>query len=108
MTSSRGLSLMSFIWLRSVNAYAMQLCKQGLEYLKKLWGKSALLAAIRNKYGFHFPKVDETEAAFQAAIADADFDDMWKVFFSHHGFNSMFLFCDVISAKGIAAEAGVA
>ena len=71
-------------------------------------GKSALLAAVRNNYGFHYPKVDETEAAFQAAIADADFDGMWKVYFSHHGFNSMFLFCDVISTKGIAAEAGVA
>lgn len=33
---------------------------------------------------------------------------MWKVYFSHHGFNSMFLFCDVISTKGIATEAGVA
>lgn len=79
-----------------------------LAYLKKLMGKSALLAAVRNNYGFHYPKVNETEEAFQAAIADADFDGMWKVYFSHHGFNSMFLFCDVIWTKGIAAKAGVA
>jgi hypothetical protein len=93
------------------NDYKDKLDKNGsdaLAYLKKLMGKSALLAAVRNNYGFHYPKVDETEEAFQAAIADADFDGMWKVYFSHHGFNSMFLFCDVISTKGIAAEAGVA
>ena len=44
---------------------------------------------------------------FQAAIADAEFDGMWKVYLSNSGFNSMFLFCDVIPIKGIAAEAGV-
>lgn len=91
--------------------YSGKLDKKGsdaLAYLKQLMGNSALLAAVRNNYGFHYPKVDETEAAFQAAIDDTDFDGMWKVYFSYHGFNSMFLFCDVISTKGIAAEAGVA
>jgi hypothetical protein len=100
-----------FVKSKIGNDYKDKLDKKGskaLDYLKKLMGKSALLAAVRNNYGFHYPKVDETEAAFQAAIADADFDAMWKVYFSHHGFNSMFLFCDVISTKGIAAEAGVA
>jgi hypothetical protein len=100
-----------FVKSKIGNDYKDKLDKKGsdaLTYLKKLMGKSALLAAVRNNYGFHYPKVEETEAAFQAAIADADFDGMWKVYFSHHGFNSMFLFCDVISTKGIAAEAGVA
>jgi hypothetical protein len=100
-----------FVKSKIGNDYKDKLDKKGsdaLAYLKKLMGKSALLAAVRNNYGFHYPKVDETEAAFQAAIADEDFDGMWKVYFSHHGFNSMFLFCDVISTKGIAAEAGVA
>jgi hypothetical protein len=99
-----------FVKSKIGNDYKDKLDKKGsdaLVYLKKLMGKSALLAAVRNNYGFHYPKVDETEAAFQAAIADSDFDEMWKVYFSHHGFNSMFLFCDVISTKGIAAEAGV-
>lgn len=82
--------------------------KEALARLKKIMGKSALLAAVRNNYGFHYPDVDETEAAFQAAVVDSGLDDMWKVFFSHHGFNSMFLFCDVISIKGIAAEVGAA
>jgi hypothetical protein len=81
--------------------------RNSLAYLKSLMGKSALFAAIRNNYGFHHPGADATEAAFQAAVADADFDAMWKVFYSHHGFNSIFLFCDVIATKGIAAEAGV-
>jgi hypothetical protein len=100
-----------FVKSKIGNDYKDKLDKKGsdaLAYLKELMGRSALLAAVRNNYGFHYPKVDETEAAFQAAIADADFDGMWKVYFSHHGFNSMFLFCDVISTKGIAAEAGVA
>ena len=99
-----------FVSSKIGNDYKDRLDKKGneaLACLKKLLGKSALLAAVRNNYGFHYPKVDETEAAFQAAIADADFDNMWKVFFSQHGFNSLFLFCDVISTKGIAAEVGV-
>lgn len=100
-----------FIKSKIGNDYKDKLDKKGgdaLTYLKKLLGKYAIFAAVRNNYAFHYPKEDETEAAFQAAIADADFDNMWKVYFSHHGFNSMFLFCDVISTKGIAAEAEVA
>jgi hypothetical protein len=99
-----------FVKSKIGNDYKDKLDQEGsdaLASLKKLMGKSALLAAVRNNYGFHYPKVDETEKAFQAAITDAGFDDMWKVYFSHHGFNSMFLFCDVISTKGIAANAGV-
>jgi hypothetical protein len=100
-----------FVKSKIGNDYKDKLDQKGndsLAYLKTLMGKSALLATVRNNYGFHYPKVDETEEAFQAAIVDADFDGMWKVYFSHHAFNSMFLFCDLISTKGIAAEAGVA
>jgi len=99
-----------FVKSKIGNEYKDRLDEKGrnsLAYLKSLMGKSALFAAIRNNYGFHHPGAEATEAAFQAAVADADFDPMWKVLLSHHGFNSMFLFCDVIATKGIAAEAGV-
>jgi hypothetical protein len=80
---------------------------QALNILKKYLGKKSLLFAIRNNYGFHYPESDDTEAAFQAAIADSGFDGMWQAYFSHHGFNSLFLFPDAIFAHGIAAQAGM-
>jgi hypothetical protein len=79
---------------------------QALENIKKLLGKSMLLAAVRNNFGFHYPEPEATEAAFQAAVADPGFDDMWKVYFSHHGFNSLFLLSDMIFIHGIAAKVG--
>jgi hypothetical protein len=79
---------------------------QALEDLKKQFGKSALLPAVRNNFGFHYPESADVEAAFQAAAKDGDFVDMWKVYFSQHGFNSLFLFSDAIFAHGIAAQVG--
>ena len=79
---------------------------QALEELKRHFGKSALLPAVRNNYGFHYPETADAEAAFQAAAEDPAFDDMWKVYFSQHGFNSLFLFSDAIFAHGIAAQIG--
>jgi hypothetical protein len=64
---------------------------QALEELKRHFGKSALLLAIRNNFGFHYPETADAEAAFLAAADDPGFDDMWKVYFSQHGFNSLFL-----------------
>lgn len=99
-----------FVGSKIGNDYKDKLDPKGsdaLAYLKKLMGRSGLLAAVRNNYGFHYPTVDQTETAFQAAIADADFDRMWKVYLSNSGFNSMFLFCDLVPIKGIAAQAGV-
>jgi hypothetical protein len=79
-----------------------------LKELKQLFGQSPLLSKIRNNFGFHYPDTDATEAAFQAAVADPGFDDMWRLYFSHHGFNSLFVMSDIVFAHGIAAEAGVA
>jgi hypothetical protein len=80
--------------------------KSALEVIKKFMGRRSLLFSIRNNFGFHFPKSDDTERAFRAAVADPGFDDMWKVYFSHHGFNSLFLFSDAVIAHGIASAAG--
>jgi hypothetical protein len=41
---------------------------QALEELKRHFGKSALLSAIRNNFGFHYPETADAEAAFLAAI----------------------------------------
>ena len=90
--------------------YADKIDSEGnaaLSRLKKLMGKSGLLANVRNNYGFHYPKMENIEDAFQSAVADPGFEKMWKVYFSDHGWNSMFLFCDLISVKGMAAKAGL-
>lgn len=79
---------------------------QALEELKQLFGKSALLSKVRNNFGFHYPETADAEEAFQAAADDPGFDDMWKVYFSRHGFNSLFLLSDAVFAHGIAAQAG--
>jgi hypothetical protein len=79
---------------------------QALDALKKHFGKSALLPAVRNNFGFHYPDTAAAEAAFQAAANDAGFDDLWKVYFSQHGFNSLFLMSDAIFTHGIAAQVG--
>jgi hypothetical protein len=75
-----------------------------LDGLKKTFGQSALLSRIRNNYGFHHPKTTDVEAAFQAAADDPGLDDIWKVYFSRHGFNSLFLLSDAVFAHGIAAQ----
>jgi hypothetical protein len=79
--------------------------RTAFEELKRLFGKSALLTAIRNNYAFHYPTTEEAEQAFQAAAADAEFDDLWKVYFSEHGFNSLFFFSDLVFVHGIGAKA---
>jgi hypothetical protein len=79
---------------------------QALEELRRHFGKSALLSAIRNNFGFHYPETADAEVAFQAAADDTGFDDIWKVYLSQHGFNSLFLLSDAVFAHGIAAQLG--
>lgn len=79
--------------------------RAAFEELKQLFGKSALLTAIRNNYAYHYPTTEEAEEAFQAAAANAEFDQLWKVYFSEHGFNSLFLFSDLVFVHGINGKA---
>src|SRR5262249_17769015 len=42
---------------------------QAIEELKRHFGASALLSAIRNNFGFHYPETADAEAAFLAVAA---------------------------------------
>jgi hypothetical protein len=60
---------------------------------------------VRNNYSFHYPTTEEAEAAFQAAAADSEFDNLWRVYISEHGFNSLFFLSDIVFLHGIRAKA---
>jgi hypothetical protein len=72
--------------------------------LKRQFGGSNLLNAVRNNYAFHYPRTDEAEAAFDAACNNPDLDDCWNLYFSHHGFNSSFFLSDLIFIHGISGK----
>jgi hypothetical protein len=42
--------------------------QEALDALKRQFGGSNLLNAVRNNYAFHYPPPDEVEAAFEAAL----------------------------------------
>lgn len=77
---------------------------EALEALKRQFGGSNLLNAVRNSYAFHYPRTDEAEAAFDAACNNPDVDDCWNLYFSHHGFNSSFFLSDLIFIHGISGK----
>jgi hypothetical protein len=89
--------------------YAALLDPEGLDALEKLksqFGASNVLNRIRNNYAFHFPKIEDVEAAFDAACNDASLDDHWNLYFSHYGFNSFYFLSDLIIIHGIREGVG--
>jgi hypothetical protein len=79
---------------------------QALGELKRLFGDSNLLSTVRNNFAYHYPTTSDAEAAFEAACVDPAFDDFWKLYISHHGYNSLFYFSELIFLHGIAGKAG--
>jgi len=75
--------------------------KQALDELKRLFGGSNLLNLVRKNFAFHHPRSDDIENAFDAACNDRSLDDSWSLYFSHHGFNSLFLMSDFVFVHGI-------
>jgi hypothetical protein len=71
-----------------------------LESLKKRFGASGMIAAVRNSYAFHYPKSDEIEGAFQAAIADDPDEANWSIYFSRALLNCFFFASDCVMAHG--------
>jgi hypothetical protein len=80
--------------------------KQAFTDLKQQFGKSNLLNTIRKAYAFHHPHSDDVEEAFQAACNDSDLDSYWNLYFSHHGFNSLFFLSEIVVSHGIGKKAG--
>jgi len=79
--------------------------QQAFDALKRQFGGSNLLNAVRNNYAFHYPQSDEAEAAFEAAFNDRELDGYWNLYFSQHGFNSLFFLSDLIFIHGIGKKA---
>ncbi|MBU3888716.1 hypothetical protein [Methylosinus sp. KRF6] len=80
--------------------------KEALDKLKKLFGKSGLLAAIRNDFAFHYPKGEEIEAACQLAAAYPETDADWDWYFARSGWNSFYFLSEIIVMHGVLQSAG--
>lgn len=78
--------------------------QQALSNLRRQFGSSNLLSKVRNNISFHYPKIDDVEAAFEAACNDFDLDDHWNLYFSQYGFNSFYFLSDLIIIHGIRGE----
>ena len=73
----------------------------GLDRLKKRFGVSNPLAAIRNNFAFHHPTVEQMEAAYQlAAKADSEEID-WSIFFNRALLNVFFFVADFVVIHGV-------
>ena len=65
--------------------------RDALERLKKFFGGSNLISNVRNDFGFHYPKPDDMEAAFQIAAASAEMEEAdWGVYFTRTLLNTFF------------------
>jgi hypothetical protein len=82
--------------------------RQALDALKQQFGRSNAISSVRSNYAFHLPESDDVEEAFELASADGDLDDCWNLYFSHHGFNTLFFASDLIFIHGIARQLGEA
>ena len=80
--------------------------KQALEALKQLFGKSGLLANIRNDFAFHYPKLDDMEAACQLAASDPATDPDWHWYFAKSGWNSFYFLNEITIMHGVLKSAG--
>jgi hypothetical protein len=80
--------------------------KKALDTLKKLFGKSGLLANIRNDFAFHYPKTKDMEAACQSAASDPEQDPDWHWYFAKSGWNSFYFLSEIIVMHGLLKSAG--
>ena len=80
--------------------------KQSLEKLNKLFGKSGLIAKIRNDFAFHYPKTNDMEAACQLMASDSSSDPDWHWYFAKSGWNSFYYLSEIIVMHGVLKSAG--
>ena len=72
--------------------------------LKRQFGESNLLNKIRKNYAFHYPRSDDVEKAFESICNDPELGGLLNLYFSAHGFNSLFLLSDLVFIQGIAEK----
>jgi hypothetical protein len=74
-----------------------------LDRLKKAFGGSNMISAVRNDFSFHHPKPDDMEAAFQAALKSGVMEEQdWGIYFTRTLLNTFFFVSDYVFAHGIA------
>jgi hypothetical protein len=76
------------------------------EELKKHFGSSGLLSRLRNGFAYHYPSTDDLEAGFEAASADAAFDDSWNWYLENTNYNSFYFASDIVVLHGMLIASG--
>lgn len=80
--------------------------KAALDSLKKRFGASGMLAAVRNSFAFHAPSTSEMEAAFQEAARAEPSEDVWSIYVTSGLLNCFFHASDLVIAHGISKAVG--
>jgi len=69
---------------------------KALGQLKKRFGTSGMIAAVRNDYAFHYPDGQQIEAAFQKAAASEEGPEDWSLYMSQALLNCFFFASDFV------------
>jgi hypothetical protein len=80
--------------------------RTALESLKKRFGSSGILAAVRNNFSFHYPDVDAMEAAFQQATKEEREEADWSIYMTRGLLNCFFLASESVIAHGVCRAVG--
>jgi|GraSoiStandDraft_4_1057263.scaffolds.fasta_scaffold486503_1 hypothetical protein len=80
--------------------------RAALESLKKRFGQSNMIVAVRTHYAFHHPELDDMEEAFQLAAAATSEDADWSLYMSNTLLNCFFFVSDFVIAHGITRAVG--
>jgi hypothetical protein len=98
-----------FIETTMAKDYLSRLDEAGREAftsLKRQFGGSNLLSQIRKNYAFHYPSSDDVDQALDAICDNDELSRLLNLYFSRHGFNSLFLISDLVFMQGIAHKLG--
>src|SRR5260370_28667577 len=74
--------------------------------LKRQFGESNLHNTLRKNYAFHYPRSDDVDKSSESICNDPELDGLLNLYFSNHGFNSLFLLSDLVFIHGIAEMSG--
>jgi hypothetical protein len=80
--------------------------REAFTSLKLQFGGSNLLNQIRKNYAFHYPSSDDVDQAFKSICNNDELGGLLTLYFSTHGFNSLFLISDLVFIQGIADKSG--
>jgi hypothetical protein len=79
---------------------------EALKRLKKRFSTPDKFVAIRDKFAFHHPSLDDMEAAFQLAIKSDGDDTDWCMYLNNALLNTFFFASDFVLVHGMANAMG--